>query len=98
MLPRWCCWLRSARRVDTLDGGADLTQPDTIAQFGLPPYRIDILTSVSGVSFEEAWKERIEGVLEGVQVPCIGRDAFIRNKRASGRKKDLGDLESLGEE
>ncbi len=76
---------------------ADFTRPEMVVQFGLPPYRIDILTGVSGVSFEEAWNERIEDQYEGVRVPFIGRAALIRNKRASGRMKDLADLESLGE-
>jgi hypothetical protein len=76
---------------------ADFTRPETVVQFGLPPYRIDILTGVSGVSFEEAWNERVEDQFEDVRVPYIGRAALIRNKRASGRMKDLADLESLGE-
>lgn len=75
---------------------ADFTNPDNVAQFGLPPFRIDIMTSVSGVTFDAAWNERAEGEIEGVLVPIIGRDSFIKNKRASGRKKDLADLESLG--
>lgn len=75
---------------------ADFINPDNVAQFGLPPFRIDIMTSVSGVTFDAAWNERAEGEIEGVLVPIIGRDSFIKNKRASGRKKDLADLESLG--
>lgn len=75
---------------------ADFINPDNVAQFGLPPFRIDIMTSISGVTFEAAWNERVEGRIEGVLVPIIGRDSFIKNKRASGRKKDLADLESLG--
>lgn len=75
----------------------DLTRPDMVAQLGLPPFRIDILTGVSGVTFAEAWDERVENDFEGVLVPFIGRSAFVRNKRASGRLKDLADLESLGE-
>lgn len=43
---------------------ADFTRPETVVQFGLPPYRIDILTGVSGVSFEEAWNERVEDQFE----------------------------------
>lgn len=54
------------------------------------------MTSVSGVDFDSAWEERVEGEIEGVLVPIIGRESFIKNKRASGRKKDLADLESLG--
>jgi len=76
---------------------SDLTQPDVVAQFGLPPYRIDIMTGVSGISFEEAWVERVEDLFEDVRVPFIGRADLIRNKRASGRTKDLADLEALGE-
>lgn len=76
----------------------DFVRPDVVVQFGLPPYRIDILTAISGVTFDEAWRERVEDYFNGVRVPFIGRSAFIRNKRASGRKKDLADLEALGEE
>jgi hypothetical protein len=76
---------------------ADFVRPDVVVQFGLPPYRIDILTAVSGVAFDEAWRERVEDRFDDVAVPFIGRAAFIRNKRASGRKKDLADLEALGE-
>ncbi len=76
---------------------ADLTRPDMVAQFGLPPYRIDILTGISGVSFAEAWDGRVEELFDDVRVPFIGRAALIRNKRASGRTKDLADLEALGE-
>jgi hypothetical protein len=74
----------------------DFTQPNMIAQLGLPPYRVDILTSISGVLFDDAWPNRVTGTIEGVQVPVLGLDAFIRNKRASGRTKDLADLEALG--
>ena len=73
-------------------------RPETVAQFGLPPWRIDILTGISGVTFDEAWPGRVEAPFDDVQVPFIGRDAYIRNKRASGRVKDLADIESLGAE
>ena len=76
---------------------SDLTRSDVVAQFGLPPYRIDILTGVSGVTFDEAWPERVDDRFDGVPVHYLGRAALIRNKRASGRTKDLADLESLGE-
>lgn len=76
----------------------DLERPDVVVQFGLPPFRIDVLTSVSGITFDEAWPGRVEGRFGDVPVPFLGRAALIRNKRASGRRKDLGDLESLGEE
>lgn len=75
---------------------SDLTRPDSVAQFGLPPWRIDILTGISGVTFDEAWPGRVEAPFDGVPVPFIGRAEYIRNKRASGRMKDLADIESLG--
>ncbi|MEO8335890.1 MAG: hypothetical protein ABI664_13010 [bacterium] len=68
-----------------------------VAQFGLPPYRLDILTSISGVTFDAAWEDRALGVVEGVEVPVLGLSSFIKNKRATGRTKDLADLEALGE-
>jgi hypothetical protein len=69
-----------------------------VVQLGLPPLRIDVLTDVTGVQFDEAWPDRLEADFDGVQVPFIGRAALIRNKRASGRTRDLADLESLGED
>lgn len=76
---------------------SDLTRPNIVAQFGLPPYRIDVLTGVSGLTFEDAWHTRVEAPFEDVRAPFIGRDAFIRNKRATGRTRDRADLEALGE-
>lgn len=68
---------------------------DNVYQMGLPPRRIDIMTSVSGVSFDEARAEAIEGKLGDVTVRFIGRAAQARNKRAAGRPKDLVDAELL---
>jgi hypothetical protein len=76
----------------------DFIRPDVVAQLGLPPYRIDILTSISGVEFESAWQDRVEASVAGVEVPVLGRASFQKNKRASGRPKDLADLSALGEE
>lgn len=65
---------------------------------GLPPNRIDLLTGISGVpDFETAWAERVEHSFGGRRVQFIGRATLIRNKRESGRRKDLADLEALGE-
>lgn len=69
-----------------------------MAQLGVPPYRIDLLTSISGVDFDAAWTERVAEKIPGVRVPVPGRKSFIRNKRATGRTKDLADLESLADE
>ena len=74
---------------------SDFATPDMVVQFGLPPYRIDVMTSISGVTFAEAWTDRLDGVMLQVSVSFLGRDTFIRNKRASGRKRDLSDIEAL---
>jgi hypothetical protein len=76
----------------------DLEAPDVVVQIGLPPRRIDVLTGVTGVEFDDAWAGRVVHRVEELDVPFLGREALIRNKRATGRLKDLGDLEALGEE
>jgi hypothetical protein len=76
----------------------DLSRPDQVVQIGLPPRRIDILTSITGVRFEEAWSDRIVHEIDGLAIPFIGRAAFVKNKRATRRAKDLADLEALGED
>jgi hypothetical protein len=73
----------------------DFTSPDVVAQFGLPPLRVDILTSISGVSWDEAWTDRLEGHLFGIPVSFLGKESFVRNKIASGRQKDLADVRAL---
>lgn len=73
----------------------DFTTPNQVIQLGIPPFRIDILTSISGVEFTSAWQESVQGTLFDVPVQFIGREAFIRNKRASGRTKDLDDIRAL---
>ena len=74
---------------------ADLDAPKAVFQLGVAPERIDILTSTSGVEFDEAWRGRIFGALDGIEVPVIGRGELVVNKRASGRPKDLIDLDWL---
>ncbi len=76
-------------------GIEDLIAAGQIIQLGVKPNRIDILTSVSGISFEEAWNDRTEGFLDGIPATFIGRTALIRNKESTGRAKDLGDAEEL---
>ena len=70
---------------------------DTVVQLGRPPRRIDLLTALDGVVFDDCWRRREQVVLDGVPLAIIGRDDFIANKRAAGRLKDLADLESLNE-
>lgn len=76
---------------------ADLQRPDLVFQIGVSPGRIDILTGISGVTFAEAWPRRLSIPIDGLEVGVLGRDDFERNKRASGRPKDLLDLELLGD-
>jgi len=73
----------------------DLTSPGKVIQLGREPNRIDLMTSVTGVPFDEAWQSRVSGVLDGQSVQFIGRDALIRNKVATGRAKDRIDAEEL---
>jgi hypothetical protein len=73
----------------------DLSTENCVIQLGVEPNRIDLMTSISGITFEEAWSSRVPAVLEGIEVNFIGREALIRNKRASGRSKDLIDVDAL---
>jgi len=73
----------------------DFAQPGNVYQVGLPPRRIDVLTQISGVSFDEAWSSRVTADVEGREVSVIGRAAFLANKRAAGRSKDLADADRL---
>jgi hypothetical protein len=75
----------------------DFSRPGVVYQMGLPPGRIDVLTQLSGITFDEAWPSRARGNFGSQTADVIGREAFIKNKRASGRAKDLGDIEALGE-
>ena len=75
----------------------DFAREGVTYQIGLPPGRIDILTQLTGLTFAEAWPDRLTRPFGDMQVGVIGRAAFIRNKRATGRAKDLADIEGLGE-
>jgi hypothetical protein len=67
---------------------ADLERPGTIFQIGVPPNRIDIVTGIDGVDFDEAWSGHTQTTYGGEAVPIIGRRELIRNKRASARPQD----------
>ncbi|MDB5120865.1 MAG: nucleotidyltransferase family protein [Sphingobacteriales bacterium] len=73
----------------------DFIKENYVTQLGYPPLRIDILNSISGVFFEEAYVHRINGEIEGMPISFISVQDFIENKKASGRTKDLSDLELL---
>jgi hypothetical protein len=74
---------------------ADFTQPGSVVQLGVPPNRVDLVTAIDGVSFDEAWAGRVSGTYGNVPVFYLGRDELIRNKRASGPAQDIADLEAL---
>lgn len=74
---------------------ADLSQPGAVFQIGVAPRRIDILTELTGLSFDEAWSSRIRRPFGALEVDFIGREAFLRNKRATGRPQDLADIAAL---
>jgi hypothetical protein len=75
----------------------DFEKPDLIYQLGMPPSRIDVLTSIMGVQFADAWARRKEALFGGVRAPFIGLEDLLRNKRSVGRKTDLADIERLEE-
>ncbi len=73
----------------------DFQTPGTVYQIGLPPHRIDILTSISGVEFGEAKQDRVQATIEALPIWFIGPHAQLANKRASGRDKDIVDAKLL---
>jgi hypothetical protein len=73
----------------------DFAVAGTVYQIGLPPRRIDLITEISGVTFEVAWATRAEATIAGRTIAFLGRQALIDNKRASGRPKDLADVARL---
>jgi len=84
-------------------GGLDITvedfqAPDKVIQLGVPPVRIDLVTSLTGVSWDQASSGAASARFADVAVRFLGKNELIRNKRALGRKKDLADIEALGEE
>lgn len=74
---------------------ADLQTEGTIYQVGVPPNRVDVITVVDGVRFEDAWRDRASVEIEGLHIPVIGRVHLILNKRTVGRPQDLLDADLL---
>jgi hypothetical protein len=74
---------------------SDFGLPGIVYQLGLPPRRIDLLTEITGVTFEAAWRGRALTEVDGLAFPVLGRDELIENKRAAGRPKDLADVAAL---
>ena len=78
-------------------GAADFSRPGTVYQIGLPPRRIDILTGISGVEFDEAWTSCVQAQMDGRAVHIIGREALVKNKTAAGRPEGSGRCRSIDE-
>ena len=82
-------------------GFMKITEDDIVSgkiiQMGVPPVRIDLITVLDGLRAEDIWSGKVAGDLGGRRVFFLGKEAYIRNKRAVGRPKDLGDLELLGD-
>lgn len=80
--------------VPALNAGI-LIEENRILRMGYPPLRVEVLTSISGVEFNECYQDRVEANLDGVEVSMISLRCLRKNKQASGRHKDLNDLENL---
>ena len=76
---------------------SDLETPGTVFQIGVAPHRIDILTAIDGIEFDDAFAARRSINIEGLNVPVISKQHLIENKSAVGRPQDLVDIELLGE-
>ena len=87
--------LESFGFTDTADLAPTLIEVGKVFQLGRPPNRIDLLTGISGVTFDEAFTGSVETELDGLSVRMIGFDDLIKNKTASGRPKDIFDLQQL---
>jgi hypothetical protein len=73
----------------------DFCKPTNVIQVGLPPGRIDVICSITGVEFDEAWLDRMQVEIDGLRVPILGREHLIRNKQSTGRLKDQVDVDLL---
>lgn len=76
----------------------DFTDRDRVVQLGVPPVRVDIIAAIDGVTWASGWKGKTKGRYGDVTVFYLGRKEFLRNKRVVGRRKDLADVEALGED
>jgi len=73
----------------------DFLESDQIIQLGYPPNRIDILTTLEGLNFEDCYKARVEIEIQGLRIDFIDIENLRKNKRATGRSQDLADAENL---
>ena len=92
----WAALLAFGAPVQALGlSKTDLVSPNMVFQMGVPPQRIDLLTAVTGLDFDEAWSTRRIHEVETLKVPFLGRESLLQNKRATGRSKDLVDVAIL---
>lgn len=83
--------------VDALSA-ARIVDPRCVIQMGTPPVQVHVMSAIDGVTWEQVWDGHEVAMLSGLSIPFIGRQAFLQNKRAAGRAKDLADIEALGGE
>ena len=92
----WAALLDFGAPVGTLGLSArDLATERVVVQMGVPPRRIDVLTSLTGLQFDAAWRKRRVLRVDDLDLPFLGREALLRNKRETGRSKDLADADTL---
>jgi len=72
-----------------------LLQDNQVVRMGISPFRLEVLTTIDGVKFSECYRERVRGLIDGVDVTLISLPRLLQNKKASGRSKDISDLENL---
>ena len=70
----------------------DFTTPDVIVQLGVEPCRIDLLTGIDGVGFDEAWQNKVSITIDDLEINILSKEDLLRNKLATGRDKDQGDI------
>ena len=75
----------------------DVASGNRLIEMGVPPVQIHVMSHIDGVTWDEVWQSRVFGELGANSVPFIGREAFLRNKHAAGRPKDLADIDALRE-
>jgi predicted nucleotidyltransferase len=73
----------------------DFLQHDLVLQLGYPPVRIDLLTSLTDLDFDECYPKAIKANIDGIDAYILDKESLIKNKRATGRKRDIGDIEEL---
>ena len=92
----WQSLLNFGAPMEGLDlSRSDLEMPESVVQIGLPPRRIDLMTTLTGLDFETAWPNRTMHRVGLLEIPFLGREDLVQNKRATGRPKDLADLDIL---